>query len=43
MTLKIKTGAGILEWLHVDKHRAATGVLQSSVKRAKKNINELET
>jgi hypothetical protein len=42
MPLKIKTGAGVLEWLHVDKHCTATGVLQSSVKRAK-NINELKT
>jgi len=42
MPLRIKTGAGVLKWLHVDKHCAATGVLQSSVKRAK-NVNELES
>jgi hypothetical protein len=41
MPLKIKTGTGILEWLYVDKHYAATGVLQYSMKRPK-NINELE-
>jgi hypothetical protein len=43
MTLKTTTGAGVLEWLQVDKHLAATGVLQSSVKRAKKILTNLET
>jgi hypothetical protein len=42
MSLRIKTGAGVLEWLQVDKHCAAKGVLQSSVKRSK-NVNELES
>jgi len=41
MPLKIKIGARYLKWLHVDKHCAATGVLQSPLKCAK-DIKELE-